>query len=166
MRLLKAQNTNLRTIYGKGVQYDTTDQVVLDSTNSVRVPKGTTAQRPSTSVNGQLRYNTDDERFEMHEDGEWLAVRSASPAAVVQQSLGNGDASEVYFGPLNNQDTDYPVPASAESMIVLVENVFQIASTNYSLVQNPPGKTAGYYIQFTSAPDLGKPVTVLHNFDK
>jgi len=24
----------------------------------------------------------------------------------------------------------------------------------------------GYYLQFTSAPDLGKPITVLHNFDK
>ena len=24
----------------------------------------------------------------------------------------------------------------------------------------------GYYLQFTSAPDLDKPITVLHNFDK
>jgi hypothetical protein len=25
---------------------------------------------------------------------------------------------------------------------------------------------AGYYLEFTSAPDLDKPITVLHNFDK
>ena len=24
----------------------------------------------------------------------------------------------------------------------------------------------GYFLEFTSAPDLGKPITVLHNFDK
>ncbi len=35
MRLLKAQNTNLRNIKGKGVKYDVNDQVILDSTNCV-----------------------------------------------------------------------------------------------------------------------------------
>ena len=58
MRLLKGQNTNQRNIYGKGVQVDTLDQIVADSTNSIRVPAGTTAQRPTTPANGQIRYNT------------------------------------------------------------------------------------------------------------
>jgi hypothetical protein len=49
---------------------------------------------------------------------------------------------------------------------VFVENVFQVSGTNYSLTQNPSGKTAGWYIEFTSPPDAGKPITVLHNFDK
>ena len=48
MRLIKAQNTNLRTIYGKGVKYDVDDQVIIDSTNTVLMPKGTTAQRPTS----------------------------------------------------------------------------------------------------------------------
>ena len=174
MRLLKAQNTNLRNIYGKGVKYDVNEQVILDSTNAVLVPKGTTAQRPSSPNEGHFRYSTTDNRFEMYEDGQWLAVRSVSPAAVVQQSLGNGDATETVFGPLDNQDVDYPIPNSAESMLVFVENVFQIGTTNYTLEQSVSGNLTGpnapyadgYYIKFTSAPDLGKPVTVLHNFDK
>ena len=52
------------------------------------------------------------------------------------------------------------------NILVFVENVFQIATTNYTFVQNPAGKAPGFYISFSSAPDVGKPVTVLHNFDK
>ena len=53
MRLIKAQTTNLRSIYGKGVKYDTDDQVVVDSTRAMVVPVGTLAQRP-----GELGINT------------------------------------------------------------------------------------------------------------
>ena len=223
MRLLKAQNTNLRNIYGKGVKYDTDDQVILDSTNAVFVPKGTTAQRPTNPQNGHIRYNTTDNRFEAYEAGQWDGIKSAAPstyAPITQQNLGNGDATITLFGPLNSGDPFYPVPTAAVNVLVLVENVFQISTTNYTLVQNPsstgtgqeitagsftngieyiitdPGDTdftligsadsvqgtvftatgagsgtgkarpTGYYLEFSSAPDLGKPVTAIHNFDK
>jgi len=267
MRLIKAQNTNLRNIYGKGVKYDVNDQVILDSTNTVLVPSGTTAQRPSSPVNGHMRYNTTDARFEIYENNKWDGLKVAAPstnAPILQQNLGSGDAVETIFGPLDSGDTFYPVPAAAQNVLVFVENVFQISGTNYTLVQNPgaqntitsivsigattvietatahgfttddliyvsgvestiddavenlntddsssPGShtitsipsttrieiavdTAGgnlanyvsgtgfilksgtstgpylpgYYLQFTSAPDLDKPITVLHNFDK
>ena len=74
--------------------------------------------------------------------------------------------SELDFGPLANGDPDFPVPTAAQNVLVLVETVFQIAGTNYSLAQNPASKQAGWYIRFSSAPPVGKPVTVLHNFDK
>lgn len=270
MRLLKSQNTNLRNIYGDGVKFDVNGQVIMDTTNAVLVPKGTTAERPSSPVNGHYRYNTDDNRFEIYEAGAWYGVRIAAPsssAPITQQNLGSGDAVETIFGPLNSGDSDYPVPVAAQNILVFVENVFQISGTNYSLVQNPGGTliiasidsidgTTGYptvtttsahgletgdligisgvetnpddniellnvgddstspssvaitkvdndsieihidvsggvpanyitnsgkiytagsvtgpylpgwYIQFTSAPDLDKPITVLHNFDK
>ena len=69
MRLLKAQNTNLRNIYGNGVKYDVDQQVVLDSTNSMMISKGTTAQRPTSPVNGHMRYNTDENEFEFYQNG-------------------------------------------------------------------------------------------------
>ena len=166
---MKAQNTNLRNIYGKGIKYDINGQVILDSTNVMLVPKGTEAERPSSPSNGHVRYNTDDDQLEAYQNGAWREIRFKEPnqdPGITQQNLGNGDASEVYFGPLASGDADYPVPAAAQNILVFVENVFQISTTNYSLVQNPPGKTAGWYIEFTSAPDLGKPITVLHNFDK
>ena len=226
MRLIKAQTTNLRSIVGRGVKYDINDQVVLESTNVVLLPKGTTAERPLSPNNGHARYNTDVDEFEFYQDGAWRKVRYKEPNSVgiTQQNLGNGDAQETIFGPLASGDADYPVPAAAQNVLVLVENVFQISSTNYDLVQNPttpqfgttisgdtgftvgldyvivtsgdtnftaigaadnnPGTfftatgagsgtdtaglrfAAGYYLEFTSAPDLAKPITVLHNFDK
>lgn len=140
MRLLKAQNTNLRNIYGAGVRYDVNGQVIMDSTNTVLVPKGTTAQRPSTSVNGHLRYNTDDDRFEIYEADEWYGLRVAAPstsAPITVQTLGYGDGVETIFGPLESGDTDYPNPAAAQNILVFVENVYQLPTTNYTLVQNP-----------------------------
>lgn len=142
MRLIKAQNTNLRNIYGKGVKYDINDQVIIDSNNVMLVPKGSTAERPSTPVNGHLRYNTTDNRFEIYEAGAWHGVRIAAPstsAPVLQQNLGFGDDSETIFGPLDSGDSEYPVPVAAENILVFIENVFQLATTNYTLVQNPGG---------------------------
>jgi len=225
MRLLKAQNTNLRNIYGKGVKYDIDDQVILDSNNVVLVPKGTTAQRPANPTNGHLRYNTSLNELEVYQQSSWRSVRYKEPnndPGIVQQNLGNGDATITLFGPLDSQDpnTDYTAPAAAQNVLVLVENVLQISTTNYTLVQNPSStntgqevittniqagteyiitssgdtdftaigaadsnqgtvftatgattgtglvRPTGYYLEFTSAVDLNKPVTVLHNFDK
>lgn len=151
MRLLKGQNTNLRNIYGKGVKYDINDQVILDSTNVMLIPKGTTAQRPSsgTTTNGHFRYNTDSNNFEVYENGGWYNLRTSAPAGlgssvpIVQQNLGNADGTSVLYGPLNNQDSDYPAPVAAQNILVLVENVFQVSTTNYTLEQNPTSTGTG-----------------------
>lgn len=168
MRFLKAQNTNARNIIGKGVRYDIDEQIVFDSSNSILIPKGTTAERPESPSNGHVRYNTDNDELESYSRGAWRRVRfnEPNPLGITQQNLGNGDASEVFFGPLDSGDSDFPVPDAAQNILVFVENVFQISGTNYVLTQNPSGLVEGYYIEFTSAPDLGKPITVLHNFDK
>ena len=168
MRLIKAQSTNLRNIKGKGVKYDINDQVILDSTNVALVPKGTEAERPNSPTNGHIRYNTDDNEFEFYANGAWREVRYKEPnqIGINQQNLGNGDASTSVFGPLDSGDPDFPVPAAAQNILVFVENVFQISGVNYNLVQNPAGEDPGFYLEFTSAPDLNKPITVLHNFDK
>lgn len=212
---------------GKAVVYDINDQVILDSKNVMLVPKGTTAERPLSPDNGHLRYNTDVEEFEAYQDSQWRKVRYKEPRAIVQQTLNGAAGLETVFGPLDNQDTDFAAPDSAQSMIVLIENVFQLATTNYLLVQNPsltgtgaeiqaanivpgtdyvittaddgsglgpstdfttvgaadsnPGtvftatatptgiglvREAGWYLEFTSGVPFGKPVTILHNFNK
>ena len=105
------------------------------------MPKGTTAQRP-TAVVGQLRYNTQTKSFEAYEDlqnggATWKEFRLAEPVAITQQNLGNGDDTEVNFGILNSNYTGYLVPSTAQSILVMVENVLQIPGTNYTLTQNP-----------------------------
>lgn len=169
MRLIKRQTTNLRSISGKGIVYDINDQVIVDSNNVVLIAKGTTDQRPELPNNGHIRYNTDSDEFEFYQNNSWRKLRFKEPnknPGIVQQNLGNGDGVETVFGPLNSQDTDFPIPDAAQNILVFVENVFQISITNYGLNQNPPGRSPGWYIEFTSPVPLGKPVTVLHNFDK
>lgn len=190
MRLLKAQNTNLRSITGKGVKYGIDDLVTVDSTNSMIVPKGTgdeafgpgtpQNQRPTTSINGMVRYNTTDNQLEVYQNGAWREIRFKEPnqdPGIVWQNLGVGDATETVFGELNSGDTDYPAPADANNIIVLIENVVQIPTTNYEIRQtaqvditgpNAPytESDTGWWIEFTSAVPLGKPVTVIHNLDK
>ena len=184
MRLLKAQNTNLRSITGKGVQYGIDDLVTVDSTNSMIVPKGTDAQMPSSNVNGMLRYNTDDNQFEAYQNGAWREIRFKEPnqdPGITWQEIGTGDATETVFGELNSGDTDFPYPDSADNILVLIENVIQIPTTNYSIHQtaeittggaeegpNAPytASDTGWWIKFTSPVPLGKPVTIIHNLDK
>jgi len=192
MRLLKAQNTNLRNITGKGVKYDVDDQVIVDSERAMVVPKGPYNEQPGfagdftypaviTAANeGQIRYNTTDNQLEAYQNGAWREIRFKEPnqdPGIVWQNLGVGDATETVFGELNSGDADYPYPESAEHIIVLIENVIQIPVTNYEIKQtaqvdltgpNAPyiATGTGWWIEFTSAVPLGKPVTVIHNLDK
>lgn len=186
MRLIKAQTTNLRNIAGKGVKYDIDDQVIVDSQRAMKVPSGPLSERPgeagiiTTSANGQVRYNTTDNQLEVYQNGAWREIRFKEPnqdPGIVWQNLGVGDATETVFGELNSGDTDYPAPADANNIIVLIENVVQIPTTNYEIRQtaqvditgpNAPytESDTGWWIEFTSAVPLGKPVTVIHNLDK
>ena len=84
MRLIKAQSTNLRGIYSKGVKYDIDDQVVVDSTRAMKVPVGTLGQRPgeagvdTSSAIGQVRYNSTDQQLEAYQmaHGEKYALKN------------------------------------------------------------------------------------------
>ena len=140
MRYLKRQSTNRRLLRGKGVIYDQYENIEIQSTGALLMPKGTTAQRP-TAVVGQLRYNTQTKSFEAYEDlqnggATWKEFRLAEPVAITQQNLGNGDDTEVNFGILNSNYTGYLVPSTAQSVLVMVENFLQIQSKNYTLTQN------------------------------
>lgn len=170
MRYIRRQSTNSKGIIGRGVHVSAVDQqVLLDSNSAMIVPKGNTDSRPQFPQNGHLRYNTDIEEFEVYQDAAWRNLRFKEPnrnPGIVVQTLGVGDSAETVFGPLNSQDTDYPIPAGAAHILVFTGNVYQLPGTNYSLVQNPAGKAEGWYVEFTSPVDLNITVTVLHNFDK
>ena len=133
----------------------------------MKLPIGTTNQQPGQSgntitspANGMVRYNSDTNQLEAYQNSAWRNVRFKEATAITQQTAGTGNGTETKFGPLS------PIPTAAQNVLVLVENVMQIATTNYTLVQNPGGYAAGWYISFTSAVPVGKPVTVLHGFDQ
>ena len=171
MKYIKRQTTNTRSLgIGRGVHVTTVDkEIILDSENVVLVPKGPTETRPQFPNNGHLRYNTDVNEFEVYQQDTWRQLRYKEPnrdPGIIWQNLGNGDAAETVFGPLNSQDPDFPFPTEPQQILVLVENVLQVPVTNYDVIQNPVGKDAGWYVEFASPVDAGKPVVVVHNLDK
>lgn len=174
MRFVKAQTTS-RGINAdtKGINVDSLGLIDLNTDKAVIVPKGDQNARPFTPEEGMLRYNTDETNFEVYQNSEWKPIRFQEPITITQQNLGNGDGSEKVFGPLDSGDSFYPVPISENNVLVTIENVFQLATTNYTLVQNPDSShgpnapyAAGWYLVFGTPVPSGKPVQVLHNFDK
>ncbi len=172
MRFIKAQRTS-RGINSdtKGLNIDALGLAELNTTGAFIPPKGDQNARPFVPAEGMLRYNTDVSNFEVYQNSAWKPIRFKEPITITQQNLGNGDGTETTFGPLDSGDSFYPVPISENNILVTIENVFQLATTNYTLVQNPtsgPGApyAAGWYLVFGTPVPSGKPVQVLHNFDK
>lgn len=112
MRLIKRQTTNMRSIAGKGIQYDVNDQIIMDSKNVVKLPKGSTAERPAHPTNGHMRYNTSVNELEVYQDDAWRKLRFKEPnqnPGIVQQTFTGADGVETVFGILNSGDADYPI---------------------------------------------------------
>jgi hypothetical protein len=139
-------------------------RAVMEITGGLRLPKGTTAQRPQLSgvrttggANGFMRYNTTTNSIEAYIDGVWEVVRAPGATAITKQTLGPGNDVDTAFGPLTK------IPNSENNILVFVENVFQISDTNYNLVDNYLG-SGNTYIVFTSAVPLDKYITIYFGY--
>ena len=143
MRYLKRQSTNKRLLNGKGLIYTQYETIEAQSTGAFLVPKGTQVQRPTSPIEGQLRFNTTLRQLEVYESlgggaPVWKQFRLSEPQNIVVQNLSNGDDTEVNFGILNDGfGSGLGYPTASENVLVMVENVLQIPNTNYTLTQNP-----------------------------
>lgn len=146
MKFLKKNQINFRNVKDDSVAIQITGEVTLDTTNSLRLPKGNTVERPSDSVLGRLRYNTQTNEVEVYQGvtgrEAWRSLRYKESTQIVQQDLGAGDDIEIFFGPLNPAPPqpeliDDESTWSGSNILVLVENVFQLYDENYIIVQNP-----------------------------
>src|SRR6056300_590254 len=50
------------------------DNPVFSGNESITLPAGTTAQRPSSPVNGMVRYNTTESEYEIYKGSDWEKV--------------------------------------------------------------------------------------------
>lgn len=144
MKFLKTQNTSRYALADNAFRVNPYGRYIMDGTGALRLPKGTTAQRPQLSgvstpegANGYIRYNTTIDSvtgqhigLEAYINGSWEVVRAPGSATITKQTLGPGDYVDDVFGPL------IIVPSSADNILVFVENVFQISTTNFLLEQN------------------------------
>jgi len=197
MKFLKTQNTSKFLLKDNQFKGNPFGRYTMDGTGGLRLPKGTTAQRPQLSsvempngANGMIRYNTSNNTLECFIAGYWETVASPSATAILKETYGPGDYIEEYFGPLPAAYELEFLPSaggSLDNIIVLVENVWQISTTNYTLVQNPAGNSSptGYlggvayssvdgrtdptkstwWLTFSpETPPLGKYVTVYYGY--
>jgi hypothetical protein len=154
MKFLKTKNISQFSINDRALIYYPAgngpgNRVVVNANGGMMLPKGTTAQRPQltsvrqpTDANGTIRYNTTIPALEAYVGGAWVTVASPLAAAITKQTLGPGDGTSTIFGPLNA--TFAPsYAASADNVLVLVENVMQISTTNFGIFQNPSTSGTG-----------------------
>ena len=115
----KIVNLTPGTTTGNAVEYDQllalfvnptfTGNVTMSGTGFVLIPKGTTAQRPVSPVDGEMRYNTDTSQFEGYANGAWGQLGGGATG-------GGGDT--VFVENSRIVTTNYTIPAtkSAESV--------------------------------------------------
>jgi hypothetical protein len=170
MKFLKTKNISKFSINDRSlISYPNGNgpgnRIVMNATGGLMLPKGSESQKPQltsvrqpTDANGTIRYNTTYNQIEAYVGGTWVVVASPVASAITKQTLGPGDAVETVFGPLNSSFvTSYS--ASPDNIVVLVENVMQISTTNYTVEQSSSGSLTGpnapyadgWYIKFTSA---------------
>ena len=78
---------NVSTVGGISTVSIATDPVI-PGTGAIQLPSGTTAARPASPVNGDLRYNTTTGTFEGYANGVWGAIVSGSGVTSVGTGTG------------------------------------------------------------------------------
>jgi len=118
--------------FGNSTQ--TTGAVVsFNTSNSVLLPVGNSAQRPA-GVTGMVRFNTTLDSLEFYDADGWISAGTVF--TVIDSQVFNGDGSTVAFTLDSDQTTD--------SCIVSINGVVQIPVVAYAV--------AGVILTFTEAP--------------
>lgn len=163
MKFLKQSQLNYRNLKDQSVAVVldgplADPRIVLDNTNSLQLPSGTTAERPSGSIigiNGLIRYNESTDEIEVRSAGVWKRLAYKEPGNIevqfgpntggaewVGNSFDGGVTGEIYFGPLYYSDVTgsslYPAQGfiddtKPQNIVVYVENVPQLPNENYVL---------------------------------
>lgn len=123
------------------------DNIQLDGTESLGVPAGTTAQRPSTPAAGMFRYNSTDGKFEGYTN-EWGEIGGGGGGTLaVEQQTFDGDGSTVAF-------TLSTTCESENNLQIYIDGVYQ-SKGNFSV--------SGTTLTFSTAPATGtNNIEVIH----
>ena len=119
----------------------------INSTDSILLPAGTNAQRPSsvgeTDVAGMFRYSTTSNAIEWYTGSAWQAATTSFTVIADQQF--NGDGTTTVYTLSEAQTTN--------SCIVSINGVIQIPTSAYAV-------TSGTTLTFTEAPASGDVIDV------
>ena len=82
--------------------------VTKDSgTGAAHVPVGTTAQRPVSPANGDIRYNIDTDSYEGYKEGNWLPLGGGATG---------GGTNDVFYENSTTVTTDYTITNNKNAM--------------------------------------------------
>lgn len=121
---------------------------IKTGSTAIQLPLGATADRPSVPLNGQIRFNTDTERFEIYYNG-WKSIAILGNVTIPKDTF-TGD------GVTTNFVLSY-TPPSDTSILVFVGNIAQNPGDAFTLV--------GATISFSNPPPNGQTVVVFHKFN-
>ena len=117
----------------------------VGSTDSMMLPVGTTAQRPTTGVGGMIRYNSSTDSYEAYDVSEAKFKQLGVPEfTVIASETFNGDGSTTAFTLGSDQTT--------ASCFVSINGVVQLPTSSYSV--------SGNALSFTEAPETGDTIEV------
>ena len=128
------------------------DLDVGGSTDALRLPNGTTGERP-TGAPGLIRFNTTTGKYEGCQDGStYVDFATAGDAPTFTKESTTGDGSTTTFASFFSS-----APESANNVFVYIDNVYQEPTENYSV--------SGTNITFTSAPHSGARIFAITGAD-
>jgi hypothetical protein len=128
------------------------DLDVGGSTDALRLPNGTTSERP-TGAPGLIRFNTTTGKYEGCQDGStYVDFATAGDAPTFTKESTTGDGSTTTFTGFFSS-----APESANNVFVYIDNVYQEPTENYSV--------SGTNITFTSAPHSGARIFAITGAD-
>lgn len=150
MRFLKQLQLNKRDVKDQRVSALGNGEILLNTTNTLQLPKGTTGQVVGTPAEGMIRYNTDAGNVQVYQGSSWRNLRYQESGTIIQQNLGAGDSNTVYFGPLNaaynsnvaSNNSTY----GGQNILVIVENIIQLSTINYTVVNSTGTISAETYL--------------------
>jgi hypothetical protein len=163
MKYLKTKNISKFSIADRSfIVEQPSGKITTNSQDSIKIPTGALERRPVVPDQGMIRFTSDDTSnhedvnvenyfpsrpigIEAYFDGEWRPIRLQGPAEITKTLLGTGNWDAILqpnedlsrFFPSSGEPLDI-IPNSGDSVIVLVENVFQIhgAGNNFQLIES------------------------------
>jgi len=92
-----------------------TGDLILNTTTSLKIPVGTTGQRPSAAT-GLIRFNSTDGALELYNGSAWTAVGTGSSSKILDTFTGNGSATAYTLS---------VTPANEDALMVFIDGVYQ-----------------------------------------
>lgn len=134
MKFYKRENLSTINPMDNALAVEDDGRIVTNTSASLQLPSGSTAKRPTVLKNGEIRFNTTlgTGEIEAYINGKWQIIKTNRQQNITQQTFTNSNYINTIFGPFQ-YDVDITKP---QNVMVYIDNVYQIPTTNYTLVKS------------------------------